>query len=150
MKKDLSQMSERELLAELVADSRSARTRERVKLCLLAALLVFVLVLALIYLPRISATLRRVDAAMEQVQSIVDEINAVGTDKLTKAVEDFSATAEEARAFMDQLKDVELDKLQQSLQDLSDFTEKLRAMCIGEGMEEFTYREIIDAIYNSI
>ena len=123
MNKDLKRMSEQELLAELVADRRRAETRERIKLGLMAALLLLVLVLALIYLPRISATLRSVDTAMAQVQSVVDEINAIGADKLAETVENIDAAAQGLREIVEAIGSAGLEGLQQSLKDLSDFGE---------------------------
>ena len=133
MKKEIEQMSDRELMMELVEAKRRAEKWERIRLCVMAALLLTVVVLAAVYVPRITATLRRVNETMDQVQamseqaqSFLDSFKSISAEKLAETVENVNATAQEAREIMDKLKEVGLESLEQSLKELSEFAEKLR------------------------
>lgn len=133
MKKEIGLMSDRELLMELVEDKRRAEKWERVRLIAAAALLLAVAVLAAVYVPRLAATLRRVNETMDQVQTLTaqaevffDEIQQIGADKLAETVENVNAAAQEAGEIMDKLKEAGLENLQQAFKDLSEITEKIR------------------------
>ena len=135
MKKEIDAMSDRELLMELVAAGRREEKRRVVRLCIAALLVLAIAVLCAVYVPRLAATLRRVNETMdkvqsmtEQAQSFFDAFKEVSADKLAETIETVSDTAQEAREIMDKLSEAGLDSLQQSIRELSEFADRVKGI----------------------
>ena len=87
--KELSSMTDRELLLELVAEKRRADRARRIKAYIWMAVAAALLVLCLIYVPRVVRTVRHYNQVIDQVtqtvteaQGLLDGLKAVGTEKL--------------------------------------------------------------------
>ena len=70
MNKDIDNMNERELLAELVRQGRRTERAEKIKICVLAALLLTVIVLALICIPKVLAPIRSISRSMPLCRNV--------------------------------------------------------------------------------
>ena len=126
MNHDIDNMSEKELLAELVRQGRRVEKADMIKTCVLAVLLVTILVLALVCVPKILAPIRQISASMEEIESGFDEAKRVLSDIDEDTVEQFRQTMEsmneasqQLRAFMDKLRESGLDKLPSALEGLN-------------------------------
>lgn len=69
MKKDLTEMTDRELLLELVAEKRREDKRRRLRLALRLLLLAALLLLACYLVQRILAALKSIDTALHSLQA---------------------------------------------------------------------------------
>ena len=128
MKKEIEAMSDRELLAELVAGQRRAEKWRAVRIGAAALVVLAIVILCAVCVPRITQTVRRVNETMDQVQGVAaeaqklfDDIQEIGTDKLAETIDTVNETATEAKAIMDKLTAAGLDSLQESIQELSEF-----------------------------
>lgn len=126
MNKNIDNMSERELLQELVRQGRRAARAERIRICLLGALLLAVVVLALIYVPKIMEPIDRISQSISQIEESFDEAKRVLSsfdkdtiERFKETMESINETSQQARVFMDKLKDSGLDKLQPTIEGLS-------------------------------
>ncbi|MBQ3481675.1 MAG: hypothetical protein IJH48_04960 [Oscillospiraceae bacterium] len=126
MKKNVGEMNERELLAELVLQGRRAEKTERIKTGVLAALLLAVIILALIYIPRIAAPIRELSDGMEEIKTTFKEAERIlssfddGTvDRFKQTMESVNETSQQLRVLMDKLRDSGLDKLQSTIEGLN-------------------------------
>lgn len=126
MNKNIDNMSERELLQELVRQGRRAARAERIKICVLGALLLAVVVLALIYVPKIMEPIDRISQSISQIEESFDEAKRVLSsfdkdtiERFKETMESINETSQQARVFMDKLKDSGLDKLQPTIESLS-------------------------------
>ena len=127
MNRDIEGMSERELLAELVRQGRRAERAERIKACVLAALLIAVVVAAAFYVPKILAPIRRISDSMAQIEQSFDEARRVLSRFDDDTVEQFkqtmaglNETSQQLRALTDKLRDSGLDKLQSTIEGLNE------------------------------
>ena len=85
MPKNIGNMTDHELLEELVLQGRRAERMSRVKICLVAVLLLLVAILALVYIPKIMAPIRQLNESMieirgtmEKAQTILDQFDEEG------------------------------------------------------------------------
>lgn len=126
MQRDLGSMSDHELLLELAQQGRKREQTERIKICVIALLLLTVIVLALIYIPKILAPIRQLNEKMNQIEETVNEAKRVlsGFDASTveqfkQTMESLNETSQQARALMEKLKNSGIDKLQGTLEDFN-------------------------------
>ena len=124
--KEIDSMSERELLCELVRQGRRAERAERIKLCALAVLLAAVVVLALVFVPKIVSPVRQLSESMGQIEASFDEARRVlesfddaTLDRFKQTMESLNETSQQARALMDKLRDSGIDKLQPTIEGLN-------------------------------
>ena len=127
MQKEIGNMNERELLEELVRQGKRCERLERIKLCVVAALLLTLIVLAAVYIPKILTPIRQISQSMEQVEKTAEEAGRVlsgfdekTVDQLKQTVESLNETSQQVRVFMEKLKDSGLDKLQSTIEGLND------------------------------
>ena len=126
MKKDIDSMSEKELLAELVRQGRRSERADMIKVSVLCVLLLAVVILALVYVPKIVAPIQQLSDSMEQIETSFDEAKRVLSsfdketiDNFKQTMESLNETSQQARVFMEKLKDSGLDKLQPTIESLS-------------------------------
>lgn len=126
MNKDIDNMSEKELLAELVRQGRRNERADMIKVSVLCVLLLAVVILALVYVPKIVAPIQQLSDSMEQIETSFDEAKRVLSsfdketiDNFKQTMESLNETSQQARVFMDKLKDSGLDKLQSTIEGLS-------------------------------
>lgn len=127
MDKDIDNMSERELLAELVRQGRRNERADRIKTCVLAALLLVIIVLAMVYIPKILAPIRQISAGMDEFKEsfneakrVLSSFDADTVDQFKQTMESLNETSQQARVLMDKLRESGLDKLQSTIEGLSD------------------------------
>ena len=132
MQKDVGDMNERELLTELVQQGRRAERAGRIRSCVIAALLLIMLILALIYVPRILEPIRQLSESAERIEQSVNEakeflggFDADAADKLKQTMESLNESSQQMRAFLDKLKDSGLDKLQSTIEGLNEALESI-------------------------
>lgn len=94
MDREIKNMSDRELLMELVQEKRRSERARKFRSCVLAGLAALLLVLGLLYGPRAVRAVRRYNDTMErlnrsvtQVQDFLDTANALGMEKWQQTVE---------------------------------------------------------------
>ena len=126
MNKDIDNMSEKELLAELVRQGRRNERADMIKVSVLCVLLLAVVILALVYVPKIVAPIQQLSDSMEQIETSFDEAKRVLSsfdketiDNFKQTMESLNETSQQARVFMDKLKDSGLDKLPSTIEGLS-------------------------------
>ena len=126
MDKDIDNMSEKELLAELVRQGRRNERADMIKVSVLCVLLLAVVILALVYVPKIVAPIQQLSDSMEQIETSFDEAKRVLSsfdketiDNFKQTMESLNETSQQARVFMEKLKDSGLDKLQSTIEGLS-------------------------------
>ena len=126
MNKDIDNMSEKELLAELVRQGRRNERADMIKVSVLCVLLLAVVILALVYVPKIVAPIQQLSDSMEQIETSFDEAKRVLSsfdketiDNFKQTMESLNETSQQARVFMEKLKDSGLDKLQSTIEGLS-------------------------------
>ena len=126
MNKDIDNMSEKELLAELVRQGRRSERADMIKVSVLCVLLLAVVILALVYVPKIVAPIQQLSDSMEQIETSFDEAKRVLSsfdketiDNFKQTMESLNETSQQARVFMEKLKDSGLDKLQPTIESLS-------------------------------
>ena len=117
MSRDVKTMSYHELLQELVLLQRRAAVQNRLRTIVIAALLLAVIVLAVIYVPRITAPLRQISESMQQVQGAAEEAQRVLGDissdtvaRFEDTMQSLNETSREAGEVLQILKDSGLDK----------------------------------------
>lgn len=127
MHKQTENMSERELLEELVRQGKRREMIEQIKLCVTSVLLLTIIVLAFVYIPRILEPMRQVSQSMEQVEQAAEEAKRVlsnfdekTVDQIKQTMESLNETSQQVRVLMDKLKDSGLDKLQSTIESLND------------------------------
>ncbi|MBR1930305.1 MAG: isoprenylcysteine carboxylmethyltransferase family protein [Lachnospiraceae bacterium] len=98
---DVEDMSERELLMELVREKRKREQLDRAKLLVNLLIVAAVVVLACIYVPRVvhffrelRAALDQVNQAIDTVKQTVDNIKNTGVDTLTELGDKLSSFTE--------------------------------------------------------
>lgn len=126
MDKDIDNMSEKELLAELVRQGRRAERADMIKICVLGVALLAIVVLALVYIPKIVAPIHQLSDSMEQIEAsfyeaerVLSSFDEKTIDQFKQTMESLNETSQQARVFMDKLKDSGLDKLQSTIEGLS-------------------------------
>ena len=132
MPKDVHTMSDHELLEELVLLQRRSAAQERVKLIVISVLLLALIVVALIYIPRITAPLRQLSESMQQVQGAAREVQRVfgdiSQDTITRfenTMQSVNETSQQAGEALKLLKDSGLDKLKTTIESLNESLGKL-------------------------
>jgi ABC-type transporter Mla subunit MlaD len=126
MYKDIENMSERELLKELVLQGRRAERANRITIAVISALLLLVLFLALVYIPKIMAPIRQLEGSMDQIRRTLDEaeqfFGSIGPDTVNKfeeALDGLNETSLQAREFMNRLKDSGIENVMGTLDELT-------------------------------
>ena len=76
MNRPVQEMTDREILEELLADKRRQDTLRRVRLGVYAALAVVIAVLLAKYLPPTVRYFRELDETMQQVRQAMEQVNA--------------------------------------------------------------------------
>lgn len=126
MHKQTENMSEHELLEELVRQGKRREMIEQIKLGVVSILLLTIIVLAFVYIPRILEPMRQVSQSMEQVEQAAEEAKRVlssfdekTVDQIKQTMESLNETSQQVRVLMDKLKDSGLDKLQSTIESLN-------------------------------
>ncbi len=135
-KKPVEEMSERELLMELVTEKRRQDKVRVVKYAVLAAVIIAIAVLAVIYVPKIvnaykalmetysqvqelsleaEEALGQVEGAVEKAHETMDNINDTLNNKLNPAIDSYNS-----------LRDAAAQKLQEASETIGTITETLR------------------------
>ena len=127
MPKNTGNMTDHELLEELVLQGRRAERMSRIKICLVVVLLLLVAILALVYIPKIMAPIRQLNesmneirGAMEKAQTILNEFDGETIDKFKQTMESLSETSQQTRALMQKLKDGGLDTFASNIESLNE------------------------------
>ncbi len=134
--KPVEEMSERELLMELVSEKRRRDKLRPVKIAAWALVVIAVIALALIYVPKINDIYNKLmdtydkvqvvydnaqdvyqqaNEALEQARGTMDNINSTINDRLNPAIDAYS-----------ELRDSAAQKLQEAADGLSSLTERIR------------------------
>ena len=108
-------MTERELLMELVNEKRRQEKIRYIKWGISAVIIVLVVVLLIVYLPPVVKTIKKVDNAVDMMQSEIDNIKG-SFDEAMEKLSGFEAIAEEFSDF---------DDLKEKLAGLEEIGEKL-------------------------
>ena len=127
MPKNTGNMTDHELLEELVLQGRRAERMSRIKICLVVVLLLLVAILALVYIPKIMAPIRQLNesmneirGAMEKAQTILNEFDGETIDKFKQTMESLSETSQQTRALMQKLKDSGLATFASNIESLNE------------------------------
>lgn len=127
MPKNTGNMTDHELLEELVLQGRRAERMSRIKICLVVVLLLLVAILALVYIPKIMAPIRQLNesmneirGAMEKAQTILNEFDGETIDKFKQTMESLSETSQQTRALMQKLKESGLDTFASNIESLNE------------------------------
>ncbi|HAJ64960.1 MAG TPA: hypothetical protein DCM61_00015 [Clostridiales bacterium] len=127
MPKNTGNMTDHELLEELVMQGRRAERMSRIKICLVAVLLLLVAILALVYIPKIMAPIRQLNESMieirgtmEKAQTILDQFDGETVDKFKQTMESLSETSQQARVLLQKLKDSGLDSFASNIESLNE------------------------------
>lgn len=123
MNRDIEQMSERELLAELVLQGRRAERADRIKTYVLAAVLLVIIISGLIIIPKVLAPIRQISENMNKIEESFEEAKRVlssfdedTADQFKQTMESLNETAQQARVFMDKLRESGLEDLQSTIE----------------------------------
>lgn len=126
MQKDIENMNDHELLSELVRQGRRREKIEQIKICGIAVLLLTIIILAMVYIPKILAPIRQLSGSMEQIeqamagaQRFLDNFDEDTVEQFKQTMESLNETSQQVRVLMDKLKDSGLDKLQSTLEGLN-------------------------------
>lgn len=127
MPKNIGNMTDHELLEELVLQGRRAERMSRVKICLVAVLLLLVAILALVYIPKIMAPIRQLNESMiqirgtmEKAQTILGQFDEETVGKFKETMESLSETSQQARVLLQKLKDSGLDSFASNIERLNE------------------------------
>lgn len=127
MPKNIGNMTDHELLEELVLQGRRAERMSRVKICLVAVLLLLVAILALVYIPKIMAPIRQLNESMieirgtmEKAQTILDQFDEETVGKFKETMESLSETSQQARVLLQKLKESGLDSFASNIERLNE------------------------------
>ena len=122
MQKDIESMSDHELLQELVRQGRRSERASRLRTAMIAALLV----LALVYIPKITAPLRQVSEGMGQIEATMGQVSEFFSkfddetlQKFERAMDSLNETSEQVKGVMSTLKDSGLDSFKKTLDELN-------------------------------
>ena len=126
MPREIKNMSDHELLSELVQQGRRREKTEMIKLCLIVVLLLTIILLAVIYVPKIVSPIRQLSQSMKSIEEAAKEAERVlgsldedTMDKFKQTVESLTETSQQARVFMEMMMESGLDKLQSTIEALS-------------------------------
>ena len=110
MKKDISAMSEHELLSELVRQGRSAATARVTALVLLAAILLTLVIGGFMIIPKLNAlsgrlgeSLDTLDASLESAKRVFDSIDAETIESVTGSIKEVGDAAQKLGELVDDL-----------------------------------------------
>ena len=108
MQKPIEEMSDHEMLVELLREKRRAGTLRYVKIAVYSAIIIAIGILCAIYLPPIIAylTVQQIQQAMQQIQSATDSVRDTvagigesGADALREASEKLNELLEKVPRF---------------------------------------------------
>ena len=126
MQKDIERMSDNELLQELVRQGRRCERASRLRTAMIAALLLTIIVLALVYIPKIMAPLRQVSEGMGQIEATMGQVSEFFSkfddetlQKFERAMDSLHETSEQVKGVMSTLKDSGLDSFKKTLDELN-------------------------------
>lgn len=132
MPRDVNTMSDHELLAELVLLQRRSARLSRLRLIAGCILLLALVVLALIYIPRIMEPIHQLSASMDQIQDAAanaqeffSSLDAGTAERLADALDGLAGASEEIGAFVDGLRNSGLDQTQKAIDELNEMLGKL-------------------------
>ena len=107
MPRDIGSMTDHELLEELVLQGRRAERANTIKTCVIAGLLLVIIILALVYIPKIMAPIRQLSESMDEIRSTAEQVKSVlenfdqeTIDKFKQSMEIFGETSQQARVFL--------------------------------------------------
>ena len=132
MQKDFGGMSDHELLVELARQGQRREKTEIIKICVLAALLLALVVLALVYVPRLVEPIRQLNEKMEivdqtaiEAKRILEGFDDKAVEQFKQTIESMNETSQQTRAFMEKLKNSGIDKLQTTLESFNETLESI-------------------------
>ena len=98
--KEIEEMSDHELLMELVAEKRRNDRIRYVKYGVYGIIFLGVAVLCFIYVPKIVAFYNRVNAVMEQLDAATNSVKRVSDSISTETIEAFNSVVEAIRQLL--------------------------------------------------
>lgn len=126
MHKEIESMSDHELLQELVRQGRRNERESNIKTAVIAALLLVIIILALVYIPKIMAPIRQLNENMDQIkqtmgrlQEFADSLGSDTAEKLRRTIDGLNETTEQAKEMFAKLNDSGLENFKTTLDDLN-------------------------------
>ncbi len=126
MHKEIESMSDHELLQELVRQGRRNERESNIKTAVIAALLLVIIILALVYIPKIMAPIRQLNENMDQIkqtmgrlQEFADSLGSDTAEKLRRTLDGLNETTEQAKEMFAKLNDSGLENFKTTLDDLN-------------------------------
>ena len=120
MPKPVETMSDHELLVELVREKRRADRERAVKTAVALAVLAVIVVLCVIYVPRIAQTVRQFQAVMDRLDQSASRMN--------EAADEMRQASAQVQQFFGGLGEESLRAWQQSVEDVNQLLEGLKNM----------------------
>ena len=120
MPKPVETMSDHELLVELVREKRRADRERAVKTAVALAVLAVIVVLCVIYVPRIAQTVRQFQAVMDRLDQAASKMN--------EAADEMRQASAQVQQFFGGLGEESLRAWQQSVEDVNQLLEGLKNM----------------------
>ena len=118
MPKPVETMSDHELLVELVREKRRADRERAVKTAVALAVLAVIVVLCVIYVPRIAQTVRQFQAVMDRLDQ--------AESKMNEAADEMRQASAQVQQFFGGLGEESLKTWQQSVEDVNQMLEGLK------------------------
>ncbi len=126
MPRDIGSMTDHELLEELVLQGRRAERANTIKTCVIAGLLLVIIILALVYIPKIMAPIRQLSGSMDEIRSTAEQVKSVlenfdqeTIDKFKQSMESFGETSQQARVFLEKLKESGIENFASTIEELN-------------------------------
>lgn len=113
--KNVEEMTERELLMELVLEQRRTVALRKIKTAALLALAAVIIVLALIYVPRVVAYFQRVNAAIDRM----NELSAQVEETLAQSREFFDTAGKDIQEMYAWAKDAGIENLKPVIEEFT-------------------------------
>jgi len=123
--KDMQEMTDRELLMELLEDKRRQEKERKVKYWVLAAVVLVIAVLLVIYIPKAAAFFDNVNRTMAMMETEVDNIKVSFDSAMQKIDELENSGLADLAELSEQLKGIDFDALGQMIERMNTFMEKL-------------------------
>jgi len=133
--KKLSDMSERELLIELIKEQRKASKRSLITAVSLVAICLIFGAAVLVIVPKVTATLNNAYQAIDNIEAVVAnadkaigsvEQSLSGIDKMVKNVDKVVVdNTDSVSKTVDRMSSIDITSLNKSIKDLSDIIEPL-------------------------
>ena len=98
--KDIEEMSDHELLMELVAEKRRNDKIRYMKYGCYGIIILGVVVLCCIYIPKVVAFYNRFNAVMEQLDAATNSVKRVSDSISTETIESFNSVVEAIRQLL--------------------------------------------------